>query len=111
MVNREQSLCNELTVNSLPLLLVEFLADTEGAQRVVTPLHHSIGLVAEQYIDQVTRAKPLSAAKRTGQRLLRSYSTVPYFRRRETAVAVAASRRGFAEVTEQAHAPATGRFT
>src|SRR6187455_1393408 len=55
-------------------------------------------------------AKALAAAERARERLLRGDRAIPDYRRLEAGIAIAARRRCFAEIREQAHPPAGGRL-
>src|SRR3954463_13392773 len=108
MVYGEYTLCDELPIDRLPLLFIEFLADAESAEFTMAPLQHARRFVAEQHVDQVACAESLATAKNTRERFLRDDRAIPYFRRLETDIAVAAFHRCFAEVAEKPDTPTGG---
>ena len=58
---------DQLSIDTLPLAFVEFLADAEGGQALMAELDHALGLVAEQHVGQMADAKALAGAVDAGQ--------------------------------------------
>src|SRR6266849_6897508 len=101
---------DELPEHRAPLSFVEVAADAESGKSVVAELRDAPGRPAEQHVDHVPRAEALAGAIDAGQRLLRGQRAVPYPRRIQTVVAVAARPARLAEIGEQPDAAAAGGF-
>src|SRR5437899_9822558 len=101
---------DELPEHRAPLSFVALGADAESGKPVVAELRDALGIPAEQYVDHVPRAEALAGAIDAGQRLLRGHRAVPYPRRIQAVVAVAARPARLAEVREHLDPAAAGGF-
>src|SRR6266516_8038275 len=101
---------DELPEHCAPLSFVALGADAEGGKPVVTELRDAPFGAAEQHVDHVPCAEALAGAVDAGQSLLRDHRAVPYPRRIQAVVAVAAGPARLAEVGEQLDAAAAGGF-
>ena len=99
---------HQLADRGAPLLLVELGADAEHGELVVAELRDALGQAADQHVDQMHGAETLPGAIGAGQHFLRGHLAVAKLRRRQAIVAIAAiaAINGFAEIAEQAAAPA-----
>src|SRR5262249_53605536 len=86
----------------------EVRADLPGRELIVSQPLHALGRIAAQHVDEMPGPKALAGAVDAGERLLRGFGAVPDARRVQAAVAVAAGRARFAEVSEHADATAAG---
>jgi hypothetical protein len=92
---------NQLPIDRFPLIGAEFLADTEGADLVMTETAHALVVLAQQHVGEIGDAEALIGAVDARQRLLRRDGAVPGLHRGQAGVAVAAGRgQRLAEVVE-----------
>ena len=111
VVRAQEAGSDQLTEHRPPLLLGELEADPERADRRVAVLEHLLGRTSEQDVDQMAHAEAFARPVHAGQRLLCGDRSVPARRRAQAVVAVAAvAGVRFAEVREQALAPALDRL-
>src|SRR5215472_10169005 len=75
-----------------PLPFVEFGADAERLQPIVSELAHAFGQLAAQHVDEMRDAEALPGAKDGRERFLRRHQPIPDPRRLQAMVAIAAGR-------------------
>ena len=63
-IGANQIVPHHLPENRLPLAAIIAFADAECRKAVVTVLAHLVGFAAEEDVDQMPRAKPLTGAQR-----------------------------------------------
>ena len=108
MVDMQHVMRYQLPEHGTPGLFIEFGADAEGAEILVAPLQHALGVAAQQNIDDMHGAKTLAGAIHAGQGLARRFGAIPHLRRIKAGIAIAAALGGFTEIGQQAHAAAGG---
>ena len=101
---------HQLAKDASPCNFIQVGADAEHAELVVVPAADAVAAFAAQHVDEVDRAEALPGAIDRRERFPRLPGRVPGLRRLKASVAVAAGAAVFAEIAEQAHAPARGRF-